>query len=157
MLGLTAVSEVSISALPVLNYVDATSQIDVAATVTATANFDARGFGNTSAASSTAAACERVKDAVSAVSVASTTASSCKRVRLADSEIDVESSTTITGRYTARGFAEIDSESETLISYERVRYLNAASTNVTSGTVGIGREKWEPITDDTNIWTEIAS
>lgn len=156
MLGLSTYSEIAISSLPILNYVDANAAINASVTVNATANFDARAVGATSVSSSTASSCERVKDAVSAVSADSTTTSACLRVRLSAPEINAESSVDITGRFTARGFADIDVDSQTLINYERVRYLNAASTTATSGVVSVGREKWEPIINDANIWTEIA-
>lgn len=96
----------------------------------------------------------RVGD-VSVLSASSGSSASAEIVKLGVAESASQSSVTASAVYTIKGSATLAGNSSVTINYIRRRVGSALSTG-TSGTLSIGREKWEPISYTSITWSNVA-
>lgn len=128
-------------------------------------NADLQTISSATASGSTANG-ERIHLASGSLAASCTTSASCERVREAETSPTLEGGVLIgiaaatvsaTGAFTVYAQPQTITPRATATStIERVRFTTQIVT-AESAVVAIGREKWEIITNDSNIWTTIAA
>lgn len=98
----------------------------------------------------------RVQNGSAISSSSSSTASDSEKVYQGSAISSASASTTAHAVYTIIGVASSSAVSSTTISYIRERNTSAL-VSTTSGTLTIGREKWEVIPPTSTTWTTIAA
>jgi hypothetical protein len=98
----------------------------------------------------------RVQNGSAISSSSSSTASDSEKVYQGSAISIASASTTAHAVYTIIGVASSSAVSSTTISYIRERN-SSALVSTTSGTLTIGREKWEVISPTSTTWTTIAA
>lgn len=97
----------------------------------------------------------RVRPADGAVSASSGSSASGEVIKLGEMTVSATSGSTANAVYTIKGEATSTAQSSVTIEYIRRRKGSALSTG-TSGTLSIGREKWEPIPVTSITWSNVA-
>jgi len=97
----------------------------------------------------------RVRGSDSAVTATSSTTASAETIKLGSIIIPAASGSSVSAVYTIKGSATISVSGSVIIDYVRRRAGSASSTG-TSGTLSIGREKWEPIPVTSITWSNVA-
>ena len=98
----------------------------------------------------------RVRGSDSAVAATSSTTASAEIIKLGEGALGATSAASASAVYTIKGSATASVSGSVIINYIRRRVGSASSTG-TSGTLSIGREKWERIPYTSVTWSEIAA
>ena len=97
----------------------------------------------------------RVRPVDGAVSASSGSSASGEVIKLGEMTVEATSGSTANAVYTIKGEGTVAAQSSVIIEYIRRRKGSALSTG-TSGTLSIGREKWEPIPVTSITWSNVA-
>ena len=97
----------------------------------------------------------RVRGSDSTVTATSSTTASAEIIKLGASAVAATSGSTANAVYTIKGSGTASASGSVIINYIRRRVGSASSTG-TSGTLSIGREKWEPIPVTSITWSNVA-
>jgi hypothetical protein len=78
------------------------------------------------------------------------------RIRIGECASEAEATLDITANFTAAGFATSSAATDTSLIPTRLRFVRAFSTNGSSSFIVDGKEKWEPIENDSVSWIEVS-
>lgn len=97
----------------------------------------------------------RIQESGASMSSSSSASADSEQIFQSGSTVSASSSATASAVYTIKVSASLSAESAVTISYIRRRHASSAAS-VTSGTLAIGREKWEIIPEASDTWTEVS-